>query len=83
MGKLVWQKPLIRSFNSACVIQSGDVCVGYEAVMGTAISFYTPSNGLITVNGGCTNFSETNTCEGKNIRLTDGNTCAPVSMVCS
>ncbi len=83
MKKITWFSPTLIDLNTRGIIQSGVVCVGYEAAMGTPVAFYTSSTGLFTVGNGCTSFVATSTCQGQNIKIIDGNTCAPSATVCS
>jgi len=83
MAKRKWVSPTLTNLNSIKTIQSGVVCVGYEAAMGTPVAFYTSSTGLITVSDGCTSFMATTTCGGNNIKTINGNTCMPVATACS
>jgi hypothetical protein len=83
MDKKHWVSPTLISMNTSHTIKSGVVCLGYEAVGGTSVAFYTSGTGLLTVNDGCTPFPATASCNGAMIRSANGNTCAPVAMVCS
>lgn len=79
----MWTAPMLRLLNQHKVVLSGQVCVGYEAISGTPETFYTPGTGLITVGGACSAFTETATCGGNNVKMINGNSCAPSATVCS
>ena len=83
MKKISWVTPIMIDLNTRDAIQSGVVCVGYEAAMGSSVAFYTTGTGLVTVGGGCTAFAATTTCNGADIILVNGNACAPAATVCS